>query len=248
MEISHRNRIQAWGWAAAITAVIFVIVWVGLSRIPVPTRTTAAADSGRSTETGPGGAFGEMTRLVGDTSIAEDESLPAPVELPEGVNPAQTVVTQEPEAWISEFYLDRGPALSFAPRLNPDGTPRSHPSNLDRVKAPTYEDSDTGVSPENVDWPIMTPQYFSKTDLPEELRDLNFSVTVRLSIDARGRVLGVPQIVRSSGHTLVDQLTIQKIMNEASFTPGTRKDTGEPIMTQPDYTIYWWDPIPDRSR
>lgn len=258
MGMTQRNRAQAWIWAFCINIVVFGFAWVALARLPDPAERVQVGqlDEERG---GPGGTFGQMTHLMGDSSVSEPEPvieddeegapgsipLPEPDERPEGIDPGETIVTEEPEEWIREFYLDRGPALSFAPRLNPDGTPRPHPTDLDRIKAPTYEDQDLNYSSENCEPPIMSPDYFSKFDLPDELRDLNFDLTVRIRLDARGRILGRPQIIRSSGHPLVDNLTIEKIMEEADFTPATRRDTGEPVPSTTNFTIWWRNPTPD---
>jgi outer membrane biosynthesis protein TonB len=270
MGMTQRNRTQAWIWAICINIIVFAFAWVALARLPEP---SANAERIAEEPEGPGGAFSQMTHHMGDSSVSETEPLPAePVEgaqteapeeanepqetepgaiplpvtneLPQGVNPSETVVSEEPEEWISEFYLDRGPALSFAPRLNPDGTVRPHPTDLDRVKAPTYEDQELNYSSENCDPPIMSPDYFSKLDLPDELRDLNFDLTVRIRLDARGRILGRPQIIRSSGSPLVDRLTLEKITNEAGFTPATRRDTGQPVPSTTIFPIWWRNPTP----
>ena len=238
--MTHRNRAQAWIWAIAINIVVFVFAWVALARIPAPQKSTNVAQADGASG-GPGETFGQMTHLMGDSSTSETEPLP-----PTGEGaPAETGAGTGAQTRIGEFYLDRGPALSFAPRLNPDGTPRPHPTNLDRVKAPTYEDQDVAYSSENCNPPIMSPDYFSKLDLPDELRDLNFDLTVRIDLDARGHVLGRPQIIQGSGHPLVDRLTIDKIMNEARFTPATRMDTGEPIRSTTNFTIWWRNPTPE---
>jgi outer membrane biosynthesis protein TonB len=270
MGMTQRNRTQAWIWAICINIIVFAFAWVALARLPEPSANAARI---AEEPEGPGGAFSQMTHHMGDSSVSETEPLPAePVEgaqteapeeanepeetepgaiplpvtneLPQGVNPSETVVSEEPEEWISEFYLDRGPALSFAPRLNPDGTVRPHPTDLDRVKAPTYEDQELNYSSENCDPPIMSPDYFSKLDLPDELRDLNFDLTVRIRLDARGRILGRPQIIRSSGSPLVDRLTLEKITNEAGFTPATRRDTGQPVPSTTIFPIWWRNPTP----
>jgi hypothetical protein len=89
----------------------------------------------------------------------------------------------------------------------------------------------------------MTPARFSKLDLPEGLRDFNLVLTVRVNLDARGNLLSDPVIVRSSGHPLVDQMTIEKIKNEASFTNASLIATGEPISLQFHLTVFWVYPV-----
>ena len=259
---TSRNQRQAWSWAIIVNLIVFGVLWVMLLRMPEPIRATTEP-SGRpgepgSTETSPGGAFGQMTHLMGEGSTAEGEGLgvsseqpQVPVNQPETPLPpaepaeaGETAPSRGTGQWVDEFYLDQGPALSFAPRLNPDGTPRGHPQKPDRVKAPTYEDFDTNLDVSMFNLPEMTPNEFSKYDLPEELRDFNFDLAVRINLDRRGRVQGRPQIVRSSGSRLVDQATIDKIINDARFTPATRKGTGEPVPCTLNWPIFWAEIAP----
>ncbi len=239
MRPSPRNTKQAWIWATGVNLVVFVLLWIWLTQLPLPTEATPQPLDSTDTpvdDQGAGGAFGQMTHLVGDSPTAEDEGLNGG---PEDESADSSPVPGEPAEWINEFYLDRGPVLSFSPRLNPDGSPRPHPTDLDWFKGPTYEDNDSIIDTENLKLPEMSPQTFSKLDLPEELRELNFHLTVHIRLDSRGRVQGIPQIIHGSGSRIVDQITISKIMTEVSFTPATRKDTGEPVSVLIPQPIFW---------
>lgn len=182
------------------------------------------------------------------------EESPEPVEaIEESEEPVEAV--EEPvissgdlnqpaaEIWINEFFLDRGPALSFAPRLNPDGTPRPHPFNPDREKAPTYEDQQAQYAPGELNWPVMTPGNFPKQDLPEELREYNLVLTVQVHIDGRGKLLSDPVLVQGSGHPIVDELTLDKIKNQVSFSNASVIASGEPVPLKFVVTVFWEDPV-----
>lgn len=172
------------------------------------------------------------------------EESPEPLEaVEEPVTPPDEPDQHPTEVWIDEFYLDRGPALSFAPRLNPDGTPRPHPFNPDRDKAPTYEDQQTHYAPGELNWPVMTPDNFPKQDLPEELREFNLVLTVQVHIDGRGKLLSDPVLVQGSGHPIVDELTLDKIKNQVSFTNASVIATGEPVPLKFVVTVFWEDPV-----
>ena len=242
-----KNRTTSTIWAVGINVVVFAILWYAFQAIPTPARTEpVVADSG------PGGTFGQYTHLIGDDTADNtqpDEEIS--VAETEGDVTGDTEVTEDVETsdqppdivWIDEFYLDRGPALSFSPRLNPDGTFQAHPYNPDREKAPTYQDQQRQYSPDELNWPVMTPGRFSKLDLPEELRGYNLMLTVQIHLDARGNLLGEPVIVRGSGHPLVDQLTIEKIKNEATFTHASLISTGEPVPLEFPLPVFWVDPV-----
>ncbi len=231
MENKQNNGSKAWGWAIGINLVVFIILWFVFIRIPVPVH----SEQDPPDEPGPGGTFGQLTHLVGDST---DQSTSAEDDIPAETVPIDTDEDEQPGKWLfHEFYLDRGPIVSFAPRLNPDGSLRQHPASDNRVKAPTYEDEDATFNSEDFYPPLMSPQFFSKLDLPEEYRELDFDLTVMIHVDARGRVLGVPEIIRSSGHHAVDEIVIQKIMHDVTFTPATHKETGEPR------TVYVPQPI-----
>jgi hypothetical protein len=254
----EKTRTTSFVWAAGINIVVFVLLWYVFGAIPMPAKPMPA-----STSNEPGETFGQYTHLIGDQTtdsnvIPEQTTVVAPAPDDTGLETSSTVqpdtstistadvetVTGIPsEVWIDEFYLDRGPALSFSPRLNSDGTLRAHPYNPDRIKAPTYEDQRTHFTSDEIILPVMTPARFSKLDLPEELRDFNLVLTVRVNLDARGNLLSDPVIVRSSGHPLVDQMTIEKIKNEASFTNASLIATGEPISLQFHLTVFWVYPV-----
>ncbi|MCX6646040.1 MAG: hypothetical protein NTY09_06755 [bacterium] len=264
----EKSRTTSTIWAIGINLVVFAILWYVFGAIPAPARTIpipVIADNG------PGESFGQYTHLIGDApvdstagvegisavqpegniSANSDTDIPPDVadvippaamnDIPPTTGPPELVT---PGVWIDEFYLDRGPGLSLSPRLNPDGTFREHPYNSEREKAPTYEDQRTQFPPEELNWPVMTPERFSKLDLPEELRDYNLVLTVQVHLDARGNLLSEPVIVRSSGYPLVDQLTIQKIKDEASFTNASLIATGEPVSLQFHLTVFWDYPVP----
>lgn len=260
-----KNRNISTIWAVGINLIVFVVLWYAFGTIPMPAQDgpdpVEVAETG---DTGPGETFGQYTHLIGDgpdetstasveTSVADTESYTIPPEQPVSVSSGdvEPLAENPPEehepagVWIDEFYLDRGPALSFSPRLTPEGTFREHPYNPDRYKAPTYEDQVNQYPPEEINWPVMTPARFSKLDLPEELRDFNLILTVRIHLDARGNLLNDPVIVQESGHPLVDQITIDKIKNEASFTNASLIDTGEPISLEFHLTVFWEFPISD---
>jgi len=231
MDTTEKSGLRAWCWAIVINLVVFVVLWAVLGKIPAPAR---------SQETGPGGTFGQVTQLVDNpqppltTSTFDQPDIGASTASPD----IGTVALPDGR-WFGEFYLDRGPLLSFAPRLNSDGTPREHPVVEGRVKAPTYEDEETVFNNDDYYPPVMTPQFFSKLDLPEEYRDLEFNMTVKVHIDARGRVLGVPQIIKGSGHMRVDEIVVNKMMHEVTFSPATRKDTGEPVSVFANQPIFF---------
>jgi hypothetical protein len=233
MEITDRKTGQVWLWAAIINLMVFVLLWIGFLKIPAPA-TSGHNQIASGNEQGAGNTFGQMTHLVGNESIAGNEPVVQPgTEMPPLSNESQ------PGQWINEFYLDRGPAISFAPRLNPDGSPRSLPDNQEWVKSPTYENQETTLSAEDLNPAVMNPPFFSKSDLPVEFRNFNYQLTVRVRLDARGRVVGRPNIVRGSSNPVVDQATIDKIMNEVTFTPATRKDTGQPVPSEPEIPVFW---------
>lgn len=233
---------------------------------------TAIADTGPGETFGQLTHLVGNDSIEGDLSTDEGESIETPaVEEPvteeepvetveESPEPVETVeepvqAVEEPvippdeldqpaaEIWIDEFFLDRGPALSFAPRLNPDGTPRPHPFNPDREKAPTYEDQQAQYAPGELNWPVMTPNNFPKQDLPEELREYNLVLTVQVHIDGRGKLLSDPVLVQGSGHPIVDELTLDKIKNQVSFTNASVIATGEPVPLKFVVTVFWEDPV-----
>jgi len=230
MQATEKKSGQAWTWAIGINLVVFVLLWVAFARIPSPAQPAQVA------ETPPGDTFGQMTHLMGSPSTAGSE---IPGGSGQQTPPPTQASGQTSNQWIDEFYLDQGPAISFAPRLNADGTPRSIPGNQEIYKSPTYEDQNPHIPVEDTNPPRMTPQFFSKAELPPELRGYNYQMTVRATIDARGQVRGTPQVSQSSTNPLVDQITIKKIMNDVSFTPATRKDNNQPILVTYDIPVYW---------
>jgi len=227
MQATGKNGLQAWIWAIVINLLVFALIWFAFLKIPI---SGTVADQPDTPPVGPGSTFGQMTHLISVEESVVADDLP--------VTTAQTEIEFQ---WISEFYLDRGPALSYAPRLNSDGSARPHPPDQDWAKSPTYEDDDTQLTADDINYPVVTPQYFSKRDLPAEFRDLNFDLTVSIHLDTRGHVIGVPEIIRGSGHRVVDEITVDKIMNEATFTPATRKDTGQPVRVRIPFPIWWRD-------
>jgi len=233
---NQRHTTRAWGWAVAANVVIFAILWILLSNIDAPEIRSADTDNGSgsgSSSTGitdPGAAFGQLDQSVGDRSTSNGEPSV------ENATEDETYIMETGHDWTDEFYLDSGPPLSFAPRLNEDGTPRPHINEEGLYKSPTYEDEAATYNAEDLIPPIMTPDVFSRLDLPEEFREMNLSLTVKVRLDARGNVRGTPEIIRSSGQPVVDQITVNKILNEVNFTPAERQDTGQPV---PVYTQLW---------
>lgn len=240
MNISIGRTGQIWGIAIVINVIVFTVLWfmiqaAGATRVA---RTNPPVQYNPNNTTA-GGSFGQITRIVGDSSVADVES-DVNGALADDAIPVQP---STPQAWVGEFYLDRGPALSFAPRVNSDGSPRTHPSSVGYFKAPTYEGTDNTLKPEDINSPVMSPPRFSKRDLPEEYRGHEIDMTVRIHIDARGRVLGMPVVVKSSGSQYIDRFVVNRIMDPefVTFTPATRKDTGEPVPSQPYFPIFWDD-------
>ncbi|MFH1676452.1 MAG: TonB C-terminal domain-containing protein [bacterium] len=249
---------RSWIWAIGINLVVFTALGIFLTRLPEPKisliKNPVDIPSGNQTPTGPGGTFGQMTHLIGDTSTGSSEDIssgtPTPIPdgnetqatLPNNTQIAEPVQKQVTDQWVTEFYLDKGPPISFAVRLNPDGTPRPHPTEPDRAKAPTYESPDSTFTTDDINLPVMSPQFFSKRDLPDEFRSSNLELTVRIRLDRRGRIQGTPTIIKSTGSTTVDAITLKKITEEVTFSPATRKSTGEPIeVTLPSWPIFWLD-------
>jgi hypothetical protein len=250
---SNRSVKQAWLWALGVNIVVFGVLWFVLVRIPLPTQAKSPESSGGTVsvnEQDPGGSFGEMTKLFGDEATVEGETPPEPgpaatepvAEEPQSetasmTSPPETAPESE-SAWIDEFYLGPDPAISFAPRLNPDGTPRSLPSDLDWYKGPAYDDDSTRLSEENINIPVPDLN-FSKNDLPESYRNYNHNLTLRVRLDSRGHVQGEPEIIESSGYPAVDRITIDKIKNDVNFPPATRKDNGEPVPVVLYLPVMW---------
>jgi len=85
----------------------------------------------------------------------------------------------------------------------------------------------------------MNPSTFDKKDLPPEYRDLNFTLTVKVHLDTMGHVVGRPIVVRSSGYTVVDEITVEKLMHEVTFMPVTLKENGRPVEVILDLPIFW---------
>jgi len=129
--------------------------------------------------------------------------------------------------------------------LNDDGTPRSHPSDLEWAKSPTYEEENSlTITSEDYNPPTMTPPEFSILDLPEEYHEIEDDITlyVTVHLDARGNLLGPPVVSDGSGNRLVDELTVEKLMTDVTFTPATRKDNGQPIPMRTILLIVWDSP------
>jgi len=180
--------------------------------------------------------------VVEETEIPEEDTpVEEPVdeddtwEIPEAEDTSGVTVTGvdepvvEEQTWHHhEFYLDRGELISFAPRLNEDGSLRAQTTRDGRPKAPTYEDLDETFDADDLTPPKMEPEYFSSADLPEEYRDLDFDIRLRIHVNSRGRVLGTPEIIRGSGYDDIDRYVINKILNDVTFQPARQKDTGEP--------------------
>jgi hypothetical protein len=225
MQSKESRTGQAWLWAAGINLVVFGFLWMIFLRVPAPSTAAGGGDDQVAMSAGAGETFGQMTHLVGQSPGWNGSG----IQTSDGNPQEGPLVQNRSEVWIDEFYLDRGPAISFAPRLNPDGTPRSIPSDQQFTKGPTYEDQDTLISSEDINFAQMNPSFFPKSDLPEEFRQYNYRLSVQVEIDASGHVVGTPVIVRSSSNPVVDQLTIDKIMHEATFTPATRKDNRRPV-------------------
>ena len=57
---------------------------------------------------------------------------------------------------------------------------------------------------------------------------MDFDMKVKVHVDARGRILGRPVVDKSSGYAAVDRIFVDFIVDEASYEPARRKDTGEP--------------------
>jgi hypothetical protein len=231
MDRTDKRIGPAWIWAIGINLVAFVLIGVALAKIPAPQAHQAA---GTNATQAPGATFGQMTQLIGGQPAQPANA----AQQPSTLQTPPTGVGQASNQWIDEFYLDRGPAISFAPRLNPDGTPRSLPTDQTMFKSPTYEDQATTISLEDINYPTMNPPTFHKSELPPELRNFTYTLTVRVSLDARGRP-GKPEILTSSGNPYVDQFILQKIAHSVTFTPATRKDNGQPVPTTADFPIFW---------
>ncbi|HEX9745289.1 MAG TPA: hypothetical protein VGB30_07665 [bacterium] len=246
MKDSSSKSGTAWLWAVVINGVVFTLLWFVLQTY---SGSIASADKNGidiASNTTPGGGFGQITRIVGDESTYEGDNA---VNIPAVENPSTSDQGSGPSGssdpvWIDEFYLDLGPALSFSPRVNDDGSPRSHPSDQVYFKSPTYEDLGRYVDVSEINVPVMNPQFFSKRELPEEFRERNIgSMSVSIQIDARGRVVGVPRIVDGSGFPYVDQFVVNKLVDpkQVTFTPATRIDTREPVRSNIVWPIFWED-------
>ena len=83
------------------------------------------------------------------------------------------------------------------------------------------------MNPDDYNLPTMEQDELEKSDLPQEIRNFNFSLVVEFNLDARGRPSN-PKILTSSGNPTVDQITVQEIMRY-NFMPATRKDNGQPV-------------------
>jgi hypothetical protein len=233
MQTVERKTGQAWIWAIGINLVVFILLYMVLLKVPAPSQdkiaTAKQPERTQPSEPGAGNTFGSITQHMGAPSTVA----------PEGNQGGNPTTGQKSGQWIGEFYLDLGPAISFSPRLNPDGTPRSIPSDQVYTKSPTYEDEDKTLTPENTNGPKMNPQMFSKIELPPELRNSNYQLTVQVWVDARGRVEGTPVVLKTSSNATVDKITIQKLMTNVTFTPATRKDTGQPVRIKVEIPIFW---------
>jgi len=77
------------------------------------------------------------------------------------------------------------------------------------------------------------------SDIPQSLRSAPFSGTTRttIAVDANGRVSGC-RIVRSSGNSLLDDLTCRLIFQRFRFNPA-RDDQGRPEPDTIDYDQEW---------
>ncbi len=259
MGYSRDNSPKAWGWAFALNLVIFSLIWFGITRMPAPVQ--SEINQGTTPDDLPV-SIAQTPDLPVSVIDPEDissqpEDIAAPptdsplsvldpdileVDPGEDSEPSAIEPAEQPGQWIDEFYLDRGPVISLAPRVNPDGSPRTHPLVDDRPKAPTYEDRDDVFNIDEYTLPKMNPQVFSRMDLPEEYREMDFDITVRLHIDARGRLLGTPEFKRRSGIRAVDNLVIEKLMNEVTFEASRHKVTGTPITVYIRQPIFFEDP------
>ena len=100
-------------WAIGINLVVFVLLGVAFAKIPAPQARQATP----------------KTPAI-QNKVTGSPIQPLPIANPPSQPPVSQARTSPPPTkgqWINEFYLDRGPAISFAPRLNPDGSPRSLP-------------------------------------------------------------------------------------------------------------------------
>jgi hypothetical protein len=70
----------------------------------------------------------------------------------------------------------------------------------------------------------------------------DISLYVKVYLDARGNLLRPPVIYRSSSHPIVDELTIEKIQTDVTFTQATRKDNGQPTPMETILLIVWEHP------
>lgn len=240
MDAYKKTNNQIWIIAAGINLVIFLLLWLAFLRIPAPSKPSKPEKPSNITPIGSvnpslGNSFGQNPNIADTSSVPSIEGSIFPDKNLTDLNTS----SKSPDTWVNEFYLDKTPVLSFAPRLNPDGSPKSLQSDSSYSKAPSFEDQDTILTSENTNPPSMNPPFLSKKDLPKELRDFNYNLTVRINLDARGRVLGKPIIIKSSGNPTIDQLTIDKIMTEVKFSPATAKETGKPVPTQWDLPIFW---------
>ncbi len=250
---SQKTVKQAWMWAIAINVVIFAILWIVLARMPLSSR-AVVQEPDTPSEQDPGDTFGHMDRLIGSESVAEDEGIQVPdeievetgdeaavpveTEIPVEIDvPVENVIPEVRDQWIDEFYLSADPALSFAPRLNEDGTPRSHPTDLPWFKGPEYGDAGGAIDVANLNVPPAIS--WSKDDLPDEMSDHNYELSVRIVLDTRGRLTSEPMIVRSSQSHEVDRITIDRIVDEQTFAPVTRKDTGQPVAVTLNLPVFW---------
>jgi len=269
-----QNRgFQAWIWAIVINAIIFgVFQFVVLGSVTKADNrrdiNDTIADTQTGSESGPGGTFGQLTHIIGDSgtpdegsneSEAGSEETTAPDDaaadmgetewqIPEVGDETDTVATVtdigepvlEEQTWFhNEFYLDRGEIISLAPRLNPDGSLMKQTVRDGRPKAPVYENIEETFNSEDYVPPRMTPSFFPRADLPDEYRDMDFDIRLRIHLDSRGRVLGTPEIIKGSGYADIDNYVVDKILNDVTFEPARRKDTGEPATVEVVQPIFF---------
>ena len=273
MSKTQNRGFQAWIWAIVINAIIFgVFQFVVLGAVTKADDKTDGRDrtavTSTDTESGPGGTFGQLTHIIGDSTTPDagsDTPEPGPEEtaapddtassagetewqVPEVGDETDTTATVtnigepvlEEQTWFhNEFYLDRGELISLAPRLNPDGSLMKQTVRDGRPKAPVYENVEETFNSEDYVPPLMTPSFFPRADLPDEYRDMDFDIRLRIHLDSRGRVLGTPEIIKGSGIASIDNYVMNKILNDVTFEPARRKDTGEPATVEVVQPIFF---------
>ena len=93
----------------------------------------------------------------------------------------------------------------------------------------------------NQPWPIAADQWVTAADhLPEASRlGLDGRVFVELDVSVEGSVTGC-HVVKSSGHSLLDEHTCQLLSSRAQFRPAT-DENGHPVAGTFAHSIGWQD-------